>query len=184
MQQTSVDTQLYNQLNNSNNGITIFAPSDNAFSSLKPGTLNSLTDQQKVELIQFHVIPQHLSMSTFQTASNPLRTNAGDSADWLFPLNVTTSGNSVNITTGLTNTSVSGTVYTDDQLAIYQVDQVLQPPAIFNPSPPPPAPAPAPSKKKGHGAATDTSVPADASSPMHINIVVSVGVAIVAAFCL
>ncbi|KAJ6316310.1 hypothetical protein OIU78_019570 [Salix suchowensis] len=39
-------------------------------------------------------------MSNFQTVSNPLRTQAGNSADGEFPLNVTTSGNQVNITTG------------------------------------------------------------------------------------
>ncbi|XP_022730665.1 fasciclin-like arabinogalactan protein 12 [Durio zibethinus] len=145
---TQVANQLFGQLNNTNNGITIFAPSDNAFSSLKSGTLNSLTDEQKVELVQFHIIPTYLSSSQFQTISNPLRTQAGDSGDGKFPLNVTTSGNTVNITTGLTNTSVSGTIYTDGQLAVYQVDQVLQPLQVFAPRPPAPAPAPAKSKKK------------------------------------
>ncbi|KAE8735551.1 Fasciclin-like arabinogalactan protein 11 [Hibiscus syriacus] len=92
--------------------MTMFAPTDNAFSSLKSGTLNSLSDEQKVELVQFHV-PTYLISNQFQTISNPLRTQAGDSGDGKFPLNITTSGNSVNITSGLTNTSVSGTIYTD-----------------------------------------------------------------------
>ncbi|OMO98437.1 hypothetical protein CCACVL1_04223 [Corchorus capsularis] len=148
MKATQVANQLLGQLNNSNNGITIFAPSDSAFSSLSAGTLNTLTDEQKVELVQFHIIPTFLSSSQFQTVSNPLRTQAGDSADGKFPLNVTTSGNSVNITSGLTNTSVSGTIYTDGQLAVYQIDQVLKPYQIFDPKPPAPAPAPAKSKKK------------------------------------
>ncbi|KAE8692962.1 Fasciclin-like arabinogalactan protein 11 [Hibiscus syriacus] len=145
---TQVANQLLGQLNNSNNGITIFAPTDNAFSSLKSVTLNSLNDEQKVELVQFHIVPTYLSSSQFQTISNPLRTQAGDSDDGKFPLNITTSGNSVNITSGLTNTSVSGTVYTDGQLAVYQIDQVLQPMQIFAPRPPAPAPAPAKSNKK------------------------------------
>ncbi|CAN6993596.1 unnamed protein product [Brassica oleracea var. botrytis] len=91
-------------LNNSDNIITIFAPSDSSFSSLKAGTLNTLTDEQQVELVQFHVIPSYVSSSNFQTISNPLRTQAGDSAEAHFPLNITTSGNTVNITSSVTNT--------------------------------------------------------------------------------
>ncbi|XVF04924.1 hypothetical protein REPUB_Repub05bG0126800 [Reevesia pubescens] len=166
---TQVANQLFGQLNNTNNGMTIFAPSDNAFSSLKSGTLNSLTDEQKVELVQFHIVPTYLSSSQFQTVSNPLRTQAGDSGDGKFPLNVTTSGNTVNITTGLTNTSVSGTIYTDGQLAVYQVDQVLQPLEIFAPRPPAPAPAPAKSKKAAFVAdSPDDDTPADNSKAMSL----------------
>jgi hypothetical protein len=53
----------------------------------------------------------------------------------------------VNITTGLTNTSLSGTVYTDNQLAIYKIEKVLLPKDIFASNAPAPAPvAPAPEK--------------------------------------
>ncbi|CAN8252642.1 unnamed protein product [Cochlearia groenlandica] len=142
LKSTGVANQLYGQLNNSDNGITVFAPTDSSFTGLKAGTLNSLTDEQQVELIQFHVIPTYVSSSNFQTISNPLRTQAGDSADGHFPLNVTTSGNTVNITSGVTNTTVSGSVYSDGQLAVYQVDNVLLPQQVFDPRPPAPAPAP------------------------------------------
>ncbi|VVB16735.1 unnamed protein product [Arabis nemorensis] len=164
---TGVANQLYGQLNNSDNGITIFAPSDSSFSGLKAGTLNSLTDEQQVELVQFHVIPTYVSSSNFQTISNPLRTQAGDSADGHFPLNVTTSGNTVNITTGVTNTTVSGNVYSDGQLAVYQIDKVLLPQQVFDPRPPAPAPAPSVSKSKKKtkedGDSSDDDSPADAS---------------------
>ncbi|CAA7025010.1 unnamed protein product [Microthlaspi erraticum] len=167
LKSTGVASQLYGQLNNSDNGITIFAPSDSSFSGLKAGTLNSLTDEQQVELIQFHVIPTYVSSTNFQTISNPLRTQAGDSAEGHFPLNVTTSGNSVNITSGVTNTTVSGNVYSDGQLAVYQVDQVLLPQQIFDPRPPAPAPAPSVSKskkkKKEDGDSSSDDSPADAS---------------------
>ncbi|KAF2614670.1 hypothetical protein F2Q70_00007760 [Brassica cretica] len=53
LKSTGVANQLYGQLNNSDNGITIFAPSDSSFSSLKAGTLNSLSDEQQVELIHW-----------------------------------------------------------------------------------------------------------------------------------
>ena len=178
---TQEDVTLNGQLNNTNNAITIFAPSDNAFSSLKSGTLNSLNDQEKAELVQFHIIPQFLSSSQFQTVSNPLTTQAGSGGR--LELNVTTTGNSVNITTGLTNTSVSGTIYTDNQLAVYQVDKVLLPLDIFTPKPPTPAPAPEKPKKRSKAAASPES-PADASGAVSfavLNNVVFFGVCMVAA---
>ncbi|KAB5532360.1 hypothetical protein DKX38_019030 [Salix brachista] len=177
---TREDVTLNGQLNNTNNAITIFAPSDSAFSSLKPGTLNSLNDQEKAELVQFHIIPQYLSSSQFQTVSNPLTTQAGSGGR--LELNVTTAGNSVNITTGLTNTSVSGTIYTDNQLAVYQVDKVLLPVDIFTPKPPPPAPAPE-KTKKGSKSAESPDTPVDNSGAVTLNVldnVVFFGVGIVA----
>ncbi|CAO2824259.1 unnamed protein product [Amaranthus hypochondriacus] len=149
LQTTRAADQINTQLNNSNSGgLTIFAPTDNAFSNLKSGLLNSLSEQQKVQLVQFHIISNFLSLSEFQTASNPLRTQAGDSTDGSYALNVTSFGNQVNITTGVVNTTLSNSVYSDGQLAVYQVDQVLLPLAFFSS----PAPAPAPledNPKKG-----------------------------------
>ncbi|KAJ1424338.1 FAS1 domain [Sesbania bispinosa] len=74
-------TQLINQLNSQllttkSGGITILAPDDSAFSELKAGFLNSLSDGQKLELLQFHVISD-LSSSNFDTLTNPVRTLAG-----------------------------------------------------------------------------------------------------------
>ncbi|KAH0720925.1 hypothetical protein KY289_006259 [Solanum tuberosum] len=62
-------------LNNSNS-ITMFIPSDGAFLNLKTGTLNSFSDQRKAELVKFHFLPSYFSLSQFQTASNPLNTQA------------------------------------------------------------------------------------------------------------
>ncbi|KAK6140210.1 hypothetical protein DH2020_026008 [Rehmannia glutinosa] len=170
LQNTKVADQINTQLNNSNQGgLTIFAPTDSSFSNLKPGMLNSFSDQQKVELIQFHVLPTVFSPSQFQTASNPLRTQAGGSQG-SFPLNVTTSGNQVNITTGVTNATVANTIYTDSQLAVYQVDQVLLPLSFFTT----PAPAPAPSKPKKAARSADSQsgsddTPADSSGAIFLS---------------
>lgn len=147
LQATKVSDTITNQLNNSNQGLTILAPTDNAFQNLKAGTLNSINSQEQLQLVQFHILSSLYTMSQFQTASNPLHTQAGGSDNGEFPLNVTTSGNQVNITTGVVNTAVSNTIYTDKQLAVYQVDQVLLPQALFGP-PPTAAPAPAPTKPK------------------------------------
>ncbi|KAF2289940.1 hypothetical protein GH714_039242 [Hevea brasiliensis] len=165
MKSTQEADQINTQLNNSNQGLTIFAPPDNAFANLKAGTLNSLSDQEKVQLVQFHILPSFISMSQFQTVSNPLRTQAGNSANGEFPLNVTTSGNQVNVTTGVNTATVANTIYTDGQLAVYQVDQVLLPLDLFAA---PTAPAPAPSKldkviPAKTPATTSDDTPADAS---------------------
>lgn len=156
MKSTQVADQINHQLSNSNSGLTIFAPTDNAFSSLPVGMLNSLSDHQKNELIQFHILPNVVPMAQFETVSNPLSTQAGNTNPGQFPLNVTTSGNSVNISTGIVNTTVTNTLYSDRQLAVYTVDKVLLPLEIFRPSVAP-APAPAKAKKKGAAAASEPS---------------------------
>ncbi|XP_057549381.1 fasciclin-like arabinogalactan protein 11 [Amaranthus tricolor] len=171
LQTTRAADQINTQLNNSNSGgLTIFAPTDNAFSNLKSGLLNSLSEQQKVQLVQFHIISNFLSISEFQTTSNPLRTQAGDSTDGSYALNVTTFGNQVNITSGVVNTTLSNSVYSDGQLAVYQVDQVLLPLAFFRS----PAPAPAPLEdkpKKGskdpETSKDDTDTTTDSSGVIH-----------------
>ncbi|KAF3455023.1 hypothetical protein FNV43_RR05471 [Rhamnella rubrinervis] len=146
LKNTQVINQIEIQLNNSNNALTIFAPTNDAFSGLKAGTLNSLSTEEKVQLLQYHLLPSFIPISSFQTVSNPVRTQASDTFE--YPLNITTTGSIVNISTGLVNTTISGTVYTDNQLAIYKVDKVLLPLGIFAPRPKPPAPSPAPGLKK------------------------------------
>uniref|UniRef100_A0ACD5VJH5 Uncharacterized protein n=1 Tax=Avena sativa TaxID=4498 RepID=A0ACD5VJH5_AVESA len=142
LQSTGVAAQLDSQLNSSSgNGFTVFAPTDNAFTSLASGTLNSLSDSQKNALIQYHVLSTAIPMSQFDTVSNPLRTQAGSSSPGEYPLNVTSMGSQqVNISTGVVNATVDNTLYTGDQLVVYQVSKVLLPMAIAGT----PAPAPAP----------------------------------------
>ncbi|KAE8038876.1 hypothetical protein FH972_011345 [Carpinus fangiana] len=135
LKSTGVAEQLHGELNDTSIGFTIFAPTDSAFSDLKAGTLNSLSGLQITQLIQFHILNTIVTLSNFQTLSNPVTTEAGDVSENGFPLNVTTAGNQVNISTGLVNTTVGGTVYSDDQLAIYQVSKVLLPLNIFSPKP-------------------------------------------------
>ncbi|XP_027345488.1 fasciclin-like arabinogalactan protein 11 [Abrus precatorius] len=160
-------TQLINQLNSQlitsgSGGLTLFAPEDSAFSKLKAGFLNSLTDRQKVELLQFHSLSSFISISNFDTLTNPVQTQAGDDPQRL-QLNVTTYGGSqVNMATGAVNATVTGTVYTDSKLAIYQVDKVLLPLDLVLPSK---APAPAPGlAKKGLPKSDKNSTSADDSA--------------------
>jgi|UniRef100_A0A2N9HPQ9 uncharacterized surface protein with fasciclin (FAS1) repeats len=144
LKSTGVADQLKGQLNDSNIRFTLFAPNDNAFSNLKAGTLNSLNNDKKVRLIQFHILPTYYTLANFQTVSNPLRTQAGDNKPGDYPLNVTSTGSQANISTGLVNATVTGTLFSNFQLAIYQVDKVLLPLDLFVSKPPSPAPALAP----------------------------------------
>ncbi|KAF3975355.1 hypothetical protein ACB098_08G078600 [Castanea mollissima] len=193
LKSTGVADQLKGQLNDSSIRFTLFAPNDNAFSNLKAGTLNSLSNEEKVRLIQFHILPTYYTLENFQTVSNPVRTQAGDNKPGDYPLNVTSVGSQVNISSGLVNASVSGTLYSNFQLAIYQVDKVLLPLDLFVPKPPSPAPAPAPTKpkaKKTPAAASpktstsSTVVDSGVASLAKHGILVSIGVAIFIPFSL
>jgi len=141
-------TQLINQLNSQlltsgSGGLTIFSPPDSAFAKLKGGFLNSLNDRQKVELLQFHTLSSFVSISNFDTLTNPVQTQAGDDPQRL-QLNITTYGGShVSMSTGAVNSTITGTVYKDNKLGIYEVDKVLLPLDVVVPKPKAPAPKPA-----------------------------------------
>ena len=95
-------------LKNSYDGLTFFAPNDNAFTKLKTGTLNGLTDQQKIQLLLYHVLPRYYSVTTFQTASNLLPTEASGPGG-MYSVNVTTTTTShrVNMSTGVPSAPTS-----------------------------------------------------------------------------
>lgn len=142
MKRTKMDARIFSLLNDSN-PLTIFAPTDEAFARLKSKTLKSFTLQQRIQLIQFHIVNSLLNPLDFDTVTNPVSTQAGDNSDYNFPLNVTVDGDQMNIKTGIVNASVNGTVYSDSQLAVYQVDRVLLPLGFFVS-----APAPSPAKEE------------------------------------
>ncbi|CAO2180999.1 unnamed protein product [Urochloa humidicola] len=151
LKSTGMASQIDNQLENNGNGLTVFAPTDNAFTSLPSGTLNSLSDQDKNALVQYHVVSTAIPQSQFDTVSNPLRTQAGSTSPGEYPLNVTSvGGQQVNISTGVVNATVNNALYSGSNLVVYQVDKVLLPLKLFGtaeaPAPAPLAPA---GKKKG-----------------------------------
>uniref|UniRef100_A0A0D9V3Y1 FAS1 domain-containing protein n=1 Tax=Leersia perrieri TaxID=77586 RepID=A0A0D9V3Y1_9ORYZ len=168
MKETQQDTQLNSQLNNSfnGNGYTVFAPTDNAFNNLKPGTLNSLTQQQQVALVQGHVLPQFYSMDSFETASNPVRTQASGT-DGPYTLNITaTSNNQVNVSTGVVDVTVTNALSSVKPLAVYSVDKVLLPFELFGVKAPAAAPTASSTKpKKGSEAASGPAGSEDAAEP-------------------
>lgn len=140
---TRVTEQITSQLKSSYDGLTFFAPNDNAFTKLKAGTLNALTDQEQIQLLLYHLLPRYYSLSTFQTASNPLHTEASGPGG-MYSVNVSTSTTSplVNLSTGVVDVPISSTLFSHFPFAVYSIDNVLQPPQMFGSSHKASAPAP------------------------------------------
>lgn len=142
IQSTKVLETLQNQANNTEQGVTIFVPKDSAFSSLKKPSLSNLTNDQLKSLLLFHALPHYYSLSEFKNLSQSSQTTM---AGGQYTLNFTDDSGTVHIDSGWTKTNVSSSVHSTDPVAIYQVDKVLLPEAIFGTDiPPTPAPAPSP----------------------------------------
>jgi uncharacterized surface protein with fasciclin (FAS1) repeats len=143
LQSTKVIETFQNQANNSKVGVTLFVPTNSAFSSLKKSSLSNLTQDKLKSLLLFHGLPHYYSLADFKnlTELSPVPTFAGGQ----YTLNFTDSSGVPRISSGWTNTKVSSSVHSTDPVAIYQVDKVLLPEAIFGTDiPPTPAPAPSP----------------------------------------
>ncbi|KAG9149916.1 hypothetical protein Leryth_009992 [Lithospermum erythrorhizon] len=158
LKETQLGNQINTQVNSSTEGMTVFAPTDNAFNNLPSGTLNDLSDKQQIQLIQYHVLPKYYNQESLVTVSNPVRTQATGQDGHQFGLNFTGSANQLNVSTGIVNTQVYNALRKDPPLAIYQVDKVLLPVDFTMPPAPassPPSPA-AKGKKEGGAAAKDS----------------------------
>ncbi|KAK1315702.1 Fasciclin-like arabinogalactan protein 7 [Acorus calamus] len=178
LQQTNVIQTFQNQANNTNQGITIFVPKDSSFSSLKKPSLSNLTSDQLKSLLLFHALPQYYKLSEFTnlSSSSPVTTFAGGQ----YQLNFTDNSGSISISSGWSNARLSSSVYSTDPVAVYQVDQVLLPVAIFGVAPPlppppppavvpevPPAPVMGPSSHDGTSASSPKGSDTANSAPLH-----------------
>lgn len=143
LESTKVLETFQNQANNTEEGITIFAPKDEAFSKLKSPSLSNLTNDQIKSVCLFHALPHYYSMSDFKNLSqrSPVITFAGGQ----YTLNFTDKSGTVSVDSGWTKTKVISSVIATDPVAVYAIDKVLLPEAIFGTDiPPAAAPAPAP----------------------------------------
>ncbi|KAJ8554519.1 hypothetical protein K7X08_025197 [Anisodus acutangulus] len=146
LESTKVMETFQTQANNTEEGITLFVPKDSAFTSLKKPSLSNLTADQLKSLCLFHALPNYYSLADFKNLSDmsPINTFAGGN---LYALNFTDDSGTVHLNSGWSRTKVSSAVRTTFPVAVYQVDKVLLPEAIFGTDlPPMPAPAPAPVK--------------------------------------
>ncbi|CAL5397965.1 unnamed protein product [Camellia sinensis] len=123
-------------------GLTVFAPSDEAFKAANVPDLSKLSNADLVSLLQFHALSSYAPIGTLKTTKNPFTTLA-TSAAGKFDLTAETSGDEVTLKTGYDSSRVATTVLDSTPLCIFTVDSVLLPPELFGISPSP-APAPVP----------------------------------------
>ncbi|CAI0383592.1 unnamed protein product [Linum tenue] len=166
LQSTKVIDTFQNQANNTHQGITLFVPKDSAFRALNKPPLPSLSNvsaDQLKQIMLFHALPRFYSLADFDKLSqkNPVSTFAGSGQ---FALNFTYTNGLIRIDSGWSQTKLSSAVHSTNPVAIYQVDKVLLPEAVFG-ADIPPMPAPAPAPEKAASQAPDADSPsADATS--------------------
>ncbi|XP_068635876.1 fasciclin-like arabinogalactan protein 8 [Aristolochia californica] len=124
-------------------GLTIFAPSDEAFKAAGVPDLSKLSSAEVVQLLEYHALPQYAPVGTLKTATGPIATLASNGAG-KYDLKTTTAGDSVTLHSGLSSSRVSSTVVDSTPFAIFTVDNILLPAELFGVAPgSAPAPAPA-----------------------------------------
>eukprot|EP00250_Pteridium_aquilinum_P012959 c21047_g1_i1 orf=214-1101(+) len=164
---TNVEELFQAQANKTTTGITVFAPTDKAFSNLEAGIISKLTAQEKIILLEFHALSAFYPLSALQQATDPVTpTIATDSAGvGKYTVNVTNQQGTVVISTGLTKAALVSTLYNTVPCAVFAINQVLLPEEIFGlPAPSPaPAPAPAPSLSPSSSPASSP-LPSDVAS--------------------
>lgn len=164
LESTKVLDTFQNQANNTEEGITIFVPKDSAFSAVKKTSLSKLTSDQLKQVVLFHALPHFYSLADFKNLSQTSSTPTFAGGD--YTLNFTDDSGTVHVSSGWSKTKVSSAVHATDPVAIYQVDKVLLPEAIFGTDiPPAPAPAPTPDVAPAADSPTEHSEDSKASSP-------------------
>ncbi|KAK9170492.1 hypothetical protein Syun_002632 [Stephania yunnanensis] len=115
-------------------GITLFVPTDDAFSVLPTSLrLQSLPADQKSTLLKFHVLHSYYPLGSLESIVNPVQPTLAteDRGAGTFTLNITRVNGSVAIDTGLVQASITQTVFDQNPLAIFAVSRVLLPREIF-----------------------------------------------------
>nr|BAE75863.1 putative fasciclin-like arabinogalactan protein [Salicornia europaea] len=138
---------------NTEGGLTVFCPSDDAFKGFLPNFKN-LTKEEKNSLLLFHGIPVYNSMALLKTSNGVMNTLATDGKN-KFDFTVQNAGQKVTLKTKAVTATITATLLDEDPVAIYTIDKVLKPSEIFKKPEISPAPAPAPeaeapSKGKRH----------------------------------
>ncbi|EEF24866.1 conserved hypothetical protein [Ricinus communis] len=119
-------------------GITLFVPTDAAFSDL-PGTVNlqSLPAEKKAVVLKFHVLHSYYPLGSLESIVNPLQPTLATEATGAgsYTLNISRVNGSVAIDTGIVQASVTQTVFDQNPVAIFGVSKVLLPREIFGKNP-------------------------------------------------
>ncbi|XVF73373.1 hypothetical protein PTKIN_Ptkin12aG0196700 [Pterospermum kingtungense] len=148
-------------------GLTIFAPSDEAFKAKGVPDLSKLTNAEQVSLLEYHASPDYKPKGTLKTTKDPVNTLATNGAG-KYDLSVTVDGDSVTLHTGVGTSRVAEAVYDSPPFVIFTVDNVLLPSELFGKSPSPaPAPEPvsSPSPTPASSPVSEAPTPLAASPP-------------------
>lgn len=157
------------------NGLTVFAPNDEAFKAAGVPDLSKLSNADVVTLLEYHAAPDYVPKASLMMSKSPIRTLATGGSGG-YELTVTTRGDDVTLNAGMDTSRVASTVIDDAPFCILTVDSVLLPAELFgkgpNPAPslvptvspslPPTAVAPSPSTGNAKAPSPET---AKAPSP-------------------
>lgn len=121
-------------------GLSVFAPTDAAFTSVTSKMLNKLSSEDKVSVLEFHALPTYSPLGTLKTTNGPIATMASTGAG-KYVLTVSSSGDTVMLNTGINKATITSSLLDDQPIALFSVDKVLKPKELFVAAP---SPAPTP----------------------------------------
>lgn len=103
-------------------GVTLFAPTDDAFANVKD-TLSTLSDEQVKLVLTYHLVGRYIPKDELLHLSAIEDSVAGCS--WF--INANNPGSAVIVQTGVTKALVHALIRMDGSIAIYALDAVLVP---------------------------------------------------------
>lgn len=119
-------------------GITLFIPTDDAFSDLSiPATFQSLPADKKTVVLKFHVLHSYYPLGSLESIVNPVQPTLAteEMGAGSFTLNISRVNGSVAIATGIVQARVTQTVFDENPVAIFGISKVLLPKEIFGKNP-------------------------------------------------
>ncbi|XP_055801283.1 fasciclin-like arabinogalactan protein 1 [Solanum dulcamara] len=124
-------------------GLTIFCPTDDAMKAFSPKFKN-LTADGKQSVLEYHGVPVYQSLSSLRTSNGLMNTLATDGAN-NYDFVIQNDGQDVTLKTKIVTAKITGTLFDKAPVAIFSIDEVLEPTELFKGAPTPaPAPAPTP----------------------------------------
>ncbi|GMH12754.1 hypothetical protein Nepgr_014595 [Nepenthes gracilis] len=115
-------------------GITLFVPTDEAFSNL-PSTvqLQALPADKKALVLKFHVLHSYYPLGSLESIVNPVQPTLAteDNGAGSFTLNISRVNGSVALNSGIVEAVVTQTVFDQNPVSIFGISNVLLPREIF-----------------------------------------------------
>ncbi|KAM3381097.1 fasciclin-like arabinogalactan protein 4 [Capsicum galapagoense] len=116
-------------------GITLFIPTDEAFSDLSSSSIfQSLPAEKKADVLRFHVLHSYYPLGSLQSIVNPVQPTLATEQNGAgsFTLNISRLNGDVSIDTGIVQARITRTVFDQNPVAIFGVSSVLLPKEFFD----------------------------------------------------